>query len=711
MYKRFKKMPNFKHISTLEYYNYGETNNFNGLRFGSYRVKISDKEKNIITIDKDGALYGSVGLEMDGTTLRLLDASNNNNLAEIELPNAGEISNIKFDSDKNAILFDILTLDGNIQAVELDIESIITVYEAGNGISFDDTENENTKKISIKLAEGEEVLHVNEEGLYLDGKVIVEEELEEALDDYAKKEELQEESEAREELEKKLEEKIDDLKTEDEQLAGELEEIKEQLNTKADKSDLEDIQGKVDEIESNFEEFYGKADSDKEEINETIEGIYNDAIFSCSYMGGSTPAIKFFNKKGETTSEVSLSEIFADELGPIADTKYDAEKDELILVTNSGQEIRIDLHEFLDIDEAGDGLKIVDSHKIYIDIDGDSEEYLTVGEKGLKVSGIDEKFDNIEKNSSNLGELINSEINRAKEVEAQIWTNLEGETNARITVEKDLWSAITGETENRNSVEKEIWGNIGNIYSELNKVDGKIESAAAAEEKERSDADDELRKALDKETAERKASDESNSEAIKGAVKQAEENDAKLKSDIDGVSDTCEQHYNELKALIDEKDDSDILKDELAEAKANLEARDSELEGLIESTKESINNEIDAIKSELIEFNDKFATIEYVDGALESLSTDVDKRIEALGTNLTEWANKMFNDLKDAYDAKFLEYASQLDNLQTQISLISTLPGYDINGNVTNGEYECSEGQGILDKLHCEFHNMNNNYI
>ena len=85
--------------STLEYYNYGEYNKMEPVAGGScYSVKVSDKDGNIITIEKDNALYAMVSLSFnknDGI-LRMLDVAHNDAiLAEIEMPNADYIFNCR----------------------------------------------------------------------------------------------------------------------------------------------------------------------------------------------------------------------------------------------------------------------------------------------------------------------------------------------------------------------------------------------------------------------------------------------------------------------------------------------------------------------------------------------------------------------------------------------------------------------------------------
>ena len=96
-------------VSTLELYNYGETNKMAPAFGPSYKVKVSDKDGNIITIEKDGSLYACVKLSFDSNSgvLSLLDAAHNDSvLAEVEMPNADYIYNCRFDEASEKILFE-----------------------------------------------------------------------------------------------------------------------------------------------------------------------------------------------------------------------------------------------------------------------------------------------------------------------------------------------------------------------------------------------------------------------------------------------------------------------------------------------------------------------------------------------------------------------------------------------------------------------------
>ena len=171
----------------LGIYGYGESNYFQStFSKGLYNVSVSDKEGNIITIEQDGSLYAVVSLSLSDGILKMLDKAHDDAvLAEIEFPNAGEISNVKFNEETNNIEFNVQTLKGEVQTVELDVNALVDIYEAGQGIEISEKNEVSGKKpISIKLASNEKLLQLNDEGLSLDEKVITEDELDDTLQGY-----------------------------------------------------------------------------------------------------------------------------------------------------------------------------------------------------------------------------------------------------------------------------------------------------------------------------------------------------------------------------------------------------------------------------------------------------------------------------------------------------------------------------------------------
>lgn len=173
-------------IRTLEFYDYIEQNNFRAGGSGSYSVNVSDDEDNIITIENDGGLLAKIGLKLDEDgVLSLLDvARGEKTIASVEFPDAKYITDVR--ASGGTIFMDYETLGGDTDTLTIDVEDLVTVYQAGPGLYMDeyiDESGKTTTTFGIKISSGSSnVLGVSDDGLSFSGDVFVtEEELEQAL--------------------------------------------------------------------------------------------------------------------------------------------------------------------------------------------------------------------------------------------------------------------------------------------------------------------------------------------------------------------------------------------------------------------------------------------------------------------------------------------------------------------------------------------------
>ena len=173
-------------IRTLEFYDYVEQNNFRAGGSGSYSVKVSDDEDNIITIENDGGLLAKIGLKLDEDgVLSLLDvARGEKTIASVEFPDAKYITDVR--ASGGTIFIDYETIGGDTDTLTIDVEDLVTVYQAGPGLYMDeyiDESGKTTTTFGIKISSGSSnVLGVSDDGLSFSGDVFVtEEELEQAL--------------------------------------------------------------------------------------------------------------------------------------------------------------------------------------------------------------------------------------------------------------------------------------------------------------------------------------------------------------------------------------------------------------------------------------------------------------------------------------------------------------------------------------------------
>ena len=103
--------------------------------------------------------------------------------------------------------------------------------------------------------------------------------------------------------------------------------------------------------------------------------------------------------------------------------------------------VDIDCSKFLAESEFKDGFQVHTDGTVYLKIADDSEAYLTVGENGLKFSGLDSLNDDI--NSK-----IEAETQRAIDAEKVLTTNLNGEIDRAKAAEKTLIDNLNAEITN-----------------------------------------------------------------------------------------------------------------------------------------------------------------------------------------------------------------------------------------------------------------------
>ena len=144
-------------MRSLNTYNYREEVGFNAI---NYNVSISDDDR-IIKIEDDGSLIAELSFALSNNTL-YLNGKEGLNVAEIELPiSMSNIQSQRYNGETQCIELEILKNDGSIVTFELNVEELVNVYTAGDGIDIND---ENVISIKIKDADNN-VLSVSEEGL------------------------------------------------------------------------------------------------------------------------------------------------------------------------------------------------------------------------------------------------------------------------------------------------------------------------------------------------------------------------------------------------------------------------------------------------------------------------------------------------------------------------------------------------------------------
>ena len=717
-------------VSTLEYYNYGEYNKMEPATSSCYSVKVSDKDGNIITIEKDNALYAMVSLSFDSNDgmLRLLDVAHDDSvLAEIEMPNAEYIYNCRFDESKNSILFDVKSLYGKkTSTIELDVEDLIELYEAGQGIEIGEKNQETGRKpISVKLAEGENILQLSDEGLSIDDdKVVTIDELEAALSgkaDITYVDELVSGCsgvlEAIEELSGQVETNRDDIAELDDEigelsgkvdtLSGDVESLGEKVDTiSGDVDTLEEevdgLKGDIEELSGKVETISGDVDSLEERVDaleDNVEAISGDVIALSGEVEANKVKIELVTdgleenvreeyiltntagtQLGETIKIYKDSSLKDAEFVTVDDTGKEGQFLKLTYILSNGEEkiVYVDMSLLVAETEFGDGLEVIDG-VAKVKVDPESDSYITVSPNGVKISGIAEFLAALVDINRQQWDAINQNRIDLEGVDAQLWRAIALETSARTDADTTLQSNIDVEEELRKNADRELGEALSaetdarisgdtrleNLINE--KVNAEKNRAQAAEDRIASDLAAEIRRSTSADTA--------LGNRIDGEIEDRQREDNNIRIDIN-------TKYRELGGRID-----GVIADLGAEARTR-EEQDGILGGNIQVIMDTYATK------EYVDAQDNITLNDAVSSATTVSNAYTDAEVDALEVELKQYCDSGHTELQRAIS----------DNA-TKINVISNLNG--VTGSDASN-YDDS-GNGILDVLHKEFHQLTKN--
>ena len=699
--------------STLEYYNYGEYNRMEPIAGPSYKVKVSDKDGNIITIENDGGLYAMVSLSFDNNDgiLRLIDVAHDNSvLAEIEMPNADYIYNCRYDENKNAILFDVKALYGDkTDTIELNVDDLVELYEAGQGIEIGEKSQETGRKpISVKLAEGESLLTLTDDGLGIDDKVVTEDELEAAISGKADQEyvdemfhefsgiteeidhikeilgtdeedpSLQEQIETNRDDIAELDDEVGELSGNVATLSGDVDTLEEKVDTIS--GDVDTLEEKVDTIEGNLDDVSGKVDTisgdvetisgDVDTLEEKVDTISGDVDTLEEEVEANKVKIELVtsgldeNVREEyiltNTSGTQLGEtikIYKDsalkdaEFVTVDDTGKEGQFLKLTYILSNGTEkvVYIDLSILVAESEFGDGLEVVNGI-VKAKINPASDGFISVSENGILLTGI----------ASFLSSLV--------ETDTQQWTAINTNRQDLELVDRQLWDAINTERTDRMNADTTLQSNIDVEAGERQAEDERINTALSAETRDRISGDTRLEDLINTE---------------RDRAMAAEDQERRRALAAEGELDT--RITNETTER--EREDADIRQD-VADKYRNLNLR---IDGVVTDlgaearTREETDN---ALRDDIDDIKERYATIEYVD------EEDAAHEQAAITTSVN--SAKTYTDGEiDTLERELKEYC---DSGHTELQRA-------ISENTTRINEISNENQnGVLDVLHREFH-------
>ena len=317
-----------------------------------------------------------------------------------------------------------------------------------------------------------------------------------------------------------------------------------------------------------------------------------DSFFADTQYVKGDNKIYFYNKDGNKVGELNVSD-FVKSDSIIEKTEY---KDGILTITfTNGDVITIDLTDLLDENEFKDGLTIND-HVVKVLIDGDSDDYLTVSENGVKVAGvradIEAEKDRAEGEEQRIETKLDQEIARATSEEQRIEAKLDQEIDDRkADVDAEETRAKAREDEIEAALEAEKT-RATQTEGQLNHRIDTTNDELSSEESRATSAEQEIRTLLTNEIADRKAdvdaeearaiaAEEALQTAIEAEVQRAQSAEEALTNDIDAVEsaltdaiDAEEARAKSAETSLDAKIDQEVA-DRKAEAVASVEYDES----------------------------------------------------------------------------------------------------------------------------------------
>jgi len=281
---------------------------------------------------------------------------------------------------------------------------------------------------------------------------------------------------------------------------------------------------------------WGYMEENDYQSSETQFEVELNELFASASYNKDDKKIHFYNNDGKDLSGSSIDTTQFAGGSVIKDATYDPVTKILTIEFENGDKVEINFAELVDETEFGDGLQVVDSI-VSILIDESGEPYLSVGENGLKIVGINQAIADALADEKTRAEQAESDLQAAIEAEGQRAEDAEAALDAKVDQEiADREADVDAEETRAKAAEEALDAKIDQeIQDRKDDVDAE-ETRAKAEEAAANRRIDALNDALDAEKTLREAADvrlENLITAEKNRAEAAEEAlDAKIDQEI-----------------------------------------------------------------------------------------------------------------------------------------------------------------------------------
>ena len=311
-------------------------------------------------------------------------------------------------------------------------------------------------------------------------------------------------------------------------------------------------------------------------------------------------AFVFLNSGGTPVATADMKDVKFSKL--IESAAYNPNTKNIDIIFENGDVVNISTDGIVPFTAFKDGLEKTDD-TVKVKIDPNSDEYLTLSENGVKVSGIKEKITTLEAS-------INNEISDRESNDTALSEKIDDEKGAREQNDKKIWDAI-GEVSS-------------SVTSGATTVIGMIETEAAKREEEDSKLNDLI-------------------EAEKSAREEADNN---LKSLIGDVSSAVTSGSTSLVDMINKETNA------RKEADDSLKALIGDVSSAVTSGQTSVVDLINVEKTERIEEDSKLnGLIGAETSARTEKDTELDRKIASEVTSRQETDRKIEQEITNRINA------------------------------------------------------------
>ena len=269
-------------------------------------------------------------------------------------------------------------------------------------------------------------------------------------------------------------------------------------------------------------------------------------------------AFVFLNSGGTPVATARMRDVKFSKL--IESAAYNPNTKNIDIIFENGDVVNISTDGIVPFTAFKDGLEKTDD-TVKVKIDTNSDEYLTLSENGVKVSGIKEKITALETS-------INNEISDRKSNDTTLSENIDDEKRAREQNDKKIWDAIGEVSSSVTSGATTVIGMIETEATKREEEDSKLNGLIEAETSAREEADNNLKSLIGDVSSAVTSGSTSLVDMINKETEARKEADDKLKSLIGDVSSAVTSGQTSVVDLINAE-------------KTERIAEDSKLKGLI----------------------------------------------------------------------------------------------------------------------------------